>query len=133
MAFSKMEGLEVMPETPRTMGAYLSPEMHSERRMKSSQTDWPSLFRSLILLTVPSLSKTGATGVRERKGRRVGRDANRLSPRVHGKEKAAHKYAALFIHNLPGLDKHTVGYDPKSGDLFLPDTRFPMPCSLFPA
>jgi hypothetical protein len=32
------------------MRASSSPEVISERRMKSSQTDWPSLFNSLILL-----------------------------------------------------------------------------------
>jgi hypothetical protein len=50
MAFSKMVGFEVMPETPRAMRASSSPEVISERRMKSSQTDWPSSFNSLILL-----------------------------------------------------------------------------------
>src|SRR5512139_2651946 len=100
MAFSKMVGLEVMPETPRAMRASISPEVISDRRMKSSQTDWPSLFSSWILLMVPSLSKTGETGVKERKGRRARRGASRL-PRDEWKRKAAHKYAALFYTQSP--------------------------------
>jgi len=39
MAFSKMAGLEVTPWTPWAASRASSPEVISERRMKSNQTD----------------------------------------------------------------------------------------------
>jgi hypothetical protein len=41
-----MAGLEVMPLTPLSIKACSLPEVISERRMKSNQTDWPNFSSS---------------------------------------------------------------------------------------
>jgi hypothetical protein len=46
MAFSKMAGFEVTPWTPWAASRASSPEVISERRMKSNQTDWSNCFSS---------------------------------------------------------------------------------------